>query len=324
LVSDDESEFRYPESLSSVFDVQRFWQVASVPTSLGCPHDCHFCNPYLKGRYEARPVDEIRSDVASVPRWRPVFFADATFGLRKRHALELLEAIAPLGRKVLLESTLGRLQDLKLLDAMAAAGVKWITVGVESFGSRLAKLGRRSARESLARLLDEAHDRGMMIEANFICGLDEDGPEAFDRIYDFYATSSLDLIIIDLLTPYPNTRLYDEMLAADRIIDHNWESYDYRHVVFRPLKMSPEVLVERFNELYASLYSTRMAGRKIAAAFSLGGIGLQSLGIAAYNIWSRFDARRKQRALAGVRTPTESIRDSAAVPTGTRGISWER
>jgi len=323
LIRDVEAEFRYPDDLTAIFKVQKLWQVASVPTSLGCPYDCDFCNPYLKGRYEPRSVEAICSDVASVPRWRPVFFADATFGLRNRHALALLEAIAPLRRKVLLESTLARLGDTTLLDAMASAGVKWITVGVESFGSQMAKHGRSSTRESLLRLLDEAHERGMMIEANFICGLDEDGPESFDQIYDFYATSSLDLIIIDLLTPYPNTRLHQQMLEAGRIIDHNWESYDYRHVVYRPSRMSPEQLIDGFNRLYGQLYSTRMAWRKVGAALALGGLSQQALGIAAYNVWSRFDARRKQRALESTSAPM--VLDAGpALPVEGANISWER
>jgi radical SAM superfamily enzyme YgiQ (UPF0313 family) len=296
-IKDSDNRFRYPDNLGDSAKSQSWWQVAAVPTSLGCPYDCSFCNPYMQGEYHLRDIDTIVGEIARFPTFRPVFLADATTGLNKQHTVELMRRVAPLGRKLLVESTLKRLQDPQLLDALAEGGTKWITVGVESFNSKLGKLGADAIADSMARLLDGAHERGIMIEGNFICGLDSDGLETFDEIYEFYNRSTLDLIVIDILTPYPNTRLYDELKAAGRIIDRNWEHYDYRHVVYRPKKMSEEQLADRFNQLYCSLYSGQMVARKMKSAFAMGGFSMQTLGALIYNTYGMCDAHRKKRAL---------------------------
>jgi radical SAM superfamily enzyme YgiQ (UPF0313 family) len=296
-IKDSENRFRYPDNLGDSFRSQSWWQVAAVPTSLGCPYDCSFCNPYMQGEYHLRDIDTIVGEIARFPRFRPVFLADATTGLNKQHTVELMRKVAPLGRKLLVESTLKRLQDPQMLDALAEGGTKWITVGVESFNSKLGKLGADAIADSMERLLDRAHERGIMIEGNFICGLDSDGLDTFEEIYEFYNRSTLDLIIIDILTPYPNTRLYDELDAEGRIIDRNWEHYDYRHVVYRPKNMSEEQLADRFNQLYCSLYSGQMIARKMKSAFTMGGFSMQTLGALIYNSYGMCDALRKRRAL---------------------------
>ncbi len=301
-ISDRENRFRYPENFYSAFDAQSWWQVPSLPTSLGCPYDCPFCNPFMQGSYRLRPIQIVYNELAQVPRYRPVFLADATFGLNKRYTTALMKAIAPLKRRLLIESTLMRLQDPEILDALAAGGVKWITVGIESLNSSLNKLGTRSVRESVSNLLNRAHERGIVVEGNFICGLDSDGPEVFDQIFEFHQNSSLDLIIVDILTPYPNTRLFDRLKSDGRIVDMNWEHYDYRHVVFRPRLMSENQLIDGYAQLYKSLYSPSMMARKLKAAYSMAGFGPQLLGMITYDAWSYYDARRKEKAFARNRT----------------------
>ena len=297
VITDVENKFRYPDNFYETFKSQSFWQVPAIPTTLGCPYDCDFCNAYMQGKYHFREVDTIYNELAHIRSKRPVLLLDATFGLKKPWTIELMKRIAPLEMNLWAESTLQRLQDTELLDALVEGGVKWVTIGIESFNSPLKKLGREPLHEALDRFLDNAHERGMLVEGNFICGLDCDGPESFEQVFEFYRRSSLDLIIIDILTPYPNTSLYYNMLRDRRIIDTDWEHYDYRHVVFRPKKMTEDQLIDGFNELYKNLYSMSTVSRKLKGVYTLGGLSMQSVGFTAYNLWSMFDRRRKERAL---------------------------
>src|SRR5262249_1613109 len=130
-VDDTEKRFRYPENFHQTFATQRWFQVPSVPTSLGCPYDCNFCSAYMQGRYLLRSIDTIYKELGLAPG-RMVFLCDATFGLNKRFTLELMEAIAPLRKDILIETTLTRLADHQVLDALGRGGIKWISVGVES------------------------------------------------------------------------------------------------------------------------------------------------------------------------------------------------
>lgn len=297
VITDTEHRFRYPENFYESFKHLRLHHLATVPTSLGCPYDCSFCNPFMQGKYILRDIDTIYNEFARTPRLKPLFLADAVSGLNKRHTLELMKAVAPLKRDILMESTLNGLQDLEMLDALAEGGVKWLTVGLESFNSKLDKLGTGRLEDNINRLIDNAHERGIMVEGNFIVGLDSDGPEVFDNIYEFQTSSSLDIIIIDLLTPYPNTRLFYDMQRAGRIIDTNWEHYDYHHLVYRPKQMTEIQLIDGFNKLYRALYTPKMVFKNVKSAFDLGGFGNQPLGTLVYNIYSMCDSKRKEKAL---------------------------
>lgn len=297
FISDTEHRFRYPENFYESFKHLQLRHLATVPTTIGCPYDCSFCNPFMQGKYILRNIDTIYNEFARTPRLKPLFLADAVSGLNKPHTLKLMKAVAPLKRAILMESTLNRLLDIEILDALAEGGVKWLTVGLESFNSKLDKLGAGSLNDNIDRLLDNAHERGIMVEGNFIIGLDSDGPEVFDNIYEFYTSSSLDIIIIDLLTPYPNTRLFYEMQREGRIIDSDWEHYDYHHVVYRPKRMTETRLIDGFNKLYRGLYSGKMVLRNIKSAFSYGGFGNQTLGTIVYNTYAMCDSRRKEKAL---------------------------
>ena len=252
LVRDAANRFRYPHDFHQAIRSRRWYQIPTIPTSLGCPYDCNFCAAYLQGKYLLRDITSVRNEVAHAPG-RVVLFSDATFGLHKRWTIALMDAIAPLRKKIAIETTLARVRDPELLRAMARGGVRWVVVGVETFGERLRKHGGADVDRSLIDVVAHAHELGMVVQGNFICGLDSDGPGSFDEIYEHYDRSGLDAIMIGILTPYPNTGVFRDLQAAGRIIDGDWEHYDCHHVVYRPLRMTVDQLVDGYVGLYRAL-----------------------------------------------------------------------
>lgn len=57
------------------------------------------------------------------------------------------------------------------------------------------------------------------------------------------------------MTPYPGTALHDRVESEGRITDTDWEHYDTRHVVYRPLHMSPEDLLAGYDRAYRNFYA---------------------------------------------------------------------
>ncbi len=41
------------------------------------------------------------------------------------------------------------------------------------------------------------------------------------------------------MTPYPGTRLYEELKVSGRLLHEKWEYYDHHTVVFQPKNMTP-------------------------------------------------------------------------------------
>ncbi|HYL99026.1 MAG TPA: radical SAM protein [Blastocatellia bacterium] len=295
-INDGQNRFRYPDNFYETFKSQRWYQIPSVPTSIGCPYDCEFCSAYLQGKYILRNTHTIYNEMAHI-RGKTVFLCDATFGLKKDFTVELMRVLAPLEKKMLVETTLARLKDQEILDALALGGVKWISVGVETLSVKMSKHGGANLEDSLKKVIDDAHERGMLVQGNFICGLDSDGTDSFDRIYEYYKGSDLDLIIIDLLTPYPNTEQYSRIKGEGRIIDSDWEHYDYRHVVYRPQRMSVDQLIDGFTQLYDAVSGVGFVYDKARQIYSRNGISTHATTMISYNFFSGLDARRKKKAL---------------------------
>ncbi|MFN8643412.1 MAG: radical SAM protein [Candidatus Binatia bacterium] len=295
-VVDAEQRFRYPTDFYQSLASRRWYQVPTVPTSIGCPYDCNFCSAFMQGRYHLRDIGTICNEVAHAAT-PMVIMCDATFGLHKPFTLELMRALAPLRKKLAVEITIGRLKDPDILDALALGGVKWLVVGVESLGLRLRKHGTVDLDDGFRRVIDGVHERGMLIQGNFICGLDTDGPESFEAIYRYYDRSRLDAIMMGILTPYPDTGLHRQLVDEGRIIDTNWERYDCHHVVYRPRRMTVDQLIDGYVELYRMVRDRRSVLREVAEGWRRSGVGLETAVMVANNLYQKFDSVKKERLL---------------------------
>ena len=83
-----------------------------------------------------------------------------------------------------------------------------------------------SARTSHAittRSIRRVHDLGIMINASFVFGLDDDGPDVFDRTVDWAVSRSIETATFHIMTPYPGTALHDRVSAEGRITDLDWD-----------------------------------------------------------------------------------------------------
>ena len=116
----------------------------------------------------------------------------------------------------------------------------------------------------LRHLVTRAHDLGMLIQGMFICGMDEDELDSFDRIYEFCVRSHLDAPIVGILTPYPDTGLYRRLERESRIIDRDWEHYDGHRVVYRPRHMTIDQLIEGYIDLHRVSRAASPSGRRRA------------------------------------------------------------
>lgn len=114
-------------------------------------------------------------------------------------------------------------------------------------------------RQNLARdyvaAIRRVHDLGIMVNASFVFGLDDDGPDLFDRTVDWAVSQSIETATFYVMTPYPGTALHDRVAGEGRITDTDWNHYDTRHAVFRPKRMTPDALLAGYWRAYHDFYS---------------------------------------------------------------------
>lgn len=296
-IIDNENRFHFPDNLYEAYADMKWPNMPLLMSTLGCPYQCEYCHPFLPGKYVLRDIDTIYKELSHTNN-KLTGFCDATFGLNKRHSIDLMNAIAPLNKSLFVETTMGMLDDELFLDALAHGGTKWLAIGIETLSLPQHKHGRNkvdSNADKIHRIFNNITDRGIMIQANFICGLDCDYPDSFDRIYDFYRKSSAGLIYIDVMVPFPTTPLYARLEKEGRIIDTNWEHYNFYNVVYQPRNMTVDQLINGYTQLSKELMSSSMLLRKGMHSAKTGGI--IGLGMAAWNVMLHFETKKKEKSL---------------------------
>jgi len=296
-LSDANNKFRYPDNLHESFSSHHWYHVPCVPTSLGCPYNCSYCGPLMPNCYIKRDPAVIYKNMAHMKN-KAIVIPDASFGLNKNHVLEIMEAIAPLKKTLYITTTLARISDRELLKALAHGGVRAIAVGIETLNSKLKKHGNVSSQENLRKLIRDCHELGIFLQGNFILGLDTDGPEVFDEVFNFLRSSEMDIVSADVLVPYPHTTLYQTLREQGRIIDYDWSRYDYRHVVYRPLKMTPQDLLQGFASYYKKIVKSRCLMKRLGQVYSRYGLCLESFIVTAYTIFRHLEAIEKSKKFA--------------------------
>ena len=154
-----------------------------------------------------------------------------------------------------------------LLEAAVDAGLRSLFVGFETISQ--ANLIEHRKNQNLNQDYDAAirrlHDLGVMVNASFVFGMDDDDLTVFDRTVDWAVSQGIETATFHILTPYPSTGLYQRMEAEGRLLHRDWDRYDTRHAVFRPARMTPEQLEEGYWRAYRDFYRWRNIARGAAA-----------------------------------------------------------
>ena len=230
----------------------------TLQTTRGCPNDCDFCSvtTFYGNTYRFRPVDEVLREIGAL-KGNLIFFVDDNIIGSRTYAQELFEGLKPLKKRWVSQATLNISREKKLLTLARDSGCLGLFVGFESLTQEILNdLGKSFYRvaqyETAIRRL---HDHGIGIQGSFIFGNDHDPPDVFSRVVRFCNQNRLEAVLFSLLTPYPGTRIFHQLLKENRILHFDWEKYDMNHVVFRPRGMEPEALEKGFFEAYKKVYS---------------------------------------------------------------------
>lgn len=233
----------------------------SIAVSRGCPNNCCFCykTSFFKGgrSYYRQSVDRTLQEIESLPGRHLYFLDDNLFG-DEGFSNALFEGMAGMGRLWQAAGTVNAALNSALIRKAARCGLRSLFVGFESLSLDNLKEQRKSQEvksysESIARL----HDAGVMVNASFVFGMDDDDKDVFSRTVDWAVRNGVETATFHILTPYPDTTLFRRMWAEGRITTLDWDRYDTRHAVFTPARMSAQELENGYRRAYREFYSWR-------------------------------------------------------------------
>jgi radical SAM superfamily enzyme YgiQ (UPF0313 family) len=234
----------------------------SMVFSRGCPNRCSFCyvDSFYRGgkSFYAYRLERILEEIATLPG-RHLYFLDDNLFADKKLCLDLFREMRGMGRLFQGAVTVKSILDGNLMEEAYAAGYRSAFVGFESMNE--ANLAAANKQSNLGVSYAEAVRRldsvGIMINGSFIFGMDGDDAAVFDTTARWAVESGVTTATFHILTPYPGTKLYDELNAAGRVENRNWQEYDTRHLVFKHPNISKEVMEEGYKHAYREFYRWR-------------------------------------------------------------------
>ncbi|MBC8061602.1 MAG: radical SAM protein [Clostridiaceae bacterium] len=251
----------------NIIDTKKYLYTNIISTSRGCPFKCDFCyNSCLNtlNTYINRPIDHVIKEINAL-KTRHIMFIDDNFIGNPQRTKKLLEAIKPLKLKWNAAVTSNIVDMPELLDQMKETGCQSLFIGFESINCKSLE-SIHKVQNSVSRyekLVDEIHKRGIMINASFVFGLDEDDVSVFKNTIKWIVKNKIETVTSHILTPYPGTKLYLSLLGENRIVDFNLTHYNTAQVVYKPKNMTEEELYKGYIGIYKEVYSFKNIIKRI-------------------------------------------------------------
>ena len=212
------------------YDFSKF-PSAYIQSSRGCTLSCSYC-PYiiLENKVRTRSAelvaDEMRHGMKTYG-FRSFKFRDPLFGAKKKHAVELAEAIGRLPRKIQfsVESRIELLSP-EMLKTLSDVGLTSVTVGIETPSrDTLMRYKRAPIKDDKQNsFVETCRKLGVRVIAGFIIGFPEDTEESIRAVLRYAKTVNPFAANFNICTPYPGTGFLGEI--EDKIASKDWSRYD--------------------------------------------------------------------------------------------------
>ncbi len=229
----------------------------SIVVSRGCPHVCDFCykQAFFKGgrSYYTQSVDAILSEIERLPGSHLYFLDDHLFADR-RFASALFDGMRGMGRIWQAAGTVNSVMAPDLMENAAACGLRSLFVGFETLNPANLRLEHKIQNYGSEHAVCRLHDLGIMVNASFVFGMDNDDETVFGRTVEWAVGQGIETATFHILTPYPGTELHRRMKQQGRLMHSNWDLYDTRHCVFYPAKLRPQDLEAGYRRAYREFY----------------------------------------------------------------------
>jgi radical SAM superfamily enzyme YgiQ (UPF0313 family) len=235
------------------------FRIIPVESGRGCPYGCEFCTvtgffgDKIRFRTNESVVKELlllKARARSERGQIAVFFIDDNFAINVKRTKSLLRDIIAANAQVhwVAQISANLLRDEELVDLIAAAGGKWIFIGMESIDPANLKDVNKGFNKpgEYAAVLERLAQRNVYAITSFIFGMDNDTPGVAERTLQEVRTWPPGLPIFGLLTPLPATPLYKRLEAAGRLTrPKHWQEFIPFAMAHTPLKMTiPEAHAE--------------------------------------------------------------------------------
>jgi anaerobic magnesium-protoporphyrin IX monomethyl ester cyclase len=259
--------------------------ITSLITSRGCPFNCTFCasSRFSGTKWRTRSIPSIMAEIEEIitrHHYSALAFLDDNFTLDPKRVVQICDEI--LRQRWDLKwwcfsrpDTLVKNEDM--IEAMAAAGARYVFMGVESASQRvLDSYGKRTQAGAAEAAVELLRRHGISTTASYVLGEVEETEEMIRATIRQAIGLRAGSAQFSLLTPYPGTDLF--MRLRERIVENDWSKFDCMHPTFHLDHLSGECLLKLLRLAYRSFYlrpSRVLEG--LLSSFRLQGIRVETI-----------------------------------------------
>jgi anaerobic magnesium-protoporphyrin IX monomethyl ester cyclase len=235
-------------------------RVAVPNFARGCPFTCRFCSQWKFWRkYRVRDPKKFVDEIEILVRDHKVGFfilADEEPTIHRKKFVALCEEL--IARKINVHWGINTrvtdiLRDRALLPLFRKAGLVHVSLGTEAAAQlKLDRFRKETTIEQnklAIRLLKEA---GMVAEAQFIMGLENETRETIEETYRLAQDWKPDMANWNMYTPWPFAELFEEL--GDRVEVRDYAKYNFVTPIIQPDAMTREQVLKGVLKNYARFY----------------------------------------------------------------------
>ncbi len=218
-----------------------------LETMRGCKFRCHFCTipDFNVGQVHIQPINAFVDLLKKIrPLHTPVTFLDSNIYNDPGYAKQLFVALEPLKIKWSGSSSIDIGKNKEILKLARDSGCSQLEIGYEIATGSLEKNqgGKFAMAQKYVEYTKNIKQAGISIRGQFIFGFDSDKLKSLLLLWRSCFIIMPQFTSVSLLTPLPGSGLYQQMLAQDRIINLNWQSFTCCKLIVRHPYLNPSLI----------------------------------------------------------------------------------
>jgi anaerobic magnesium-protoporphyrin IX monomethyl ester cyclase len=235
-------------------------RVAVPNFARGCPFTCKFCSQWMFWRdYRVRDPKKFVDEIEMLVKEYKVGFmilADEEPTIHKRKFVAMCEELT--SRKLDLYWGINTrvtdiLRDEELLPLYRRAGLVHVSLGTEAASQmNLNTFRKETTIEQNKKAIQLLKKNGMVAEAQFIMGMENETPETIEETYRMALDWDPDMANWNMYTPWPFAELFEEL--GDRVEVRDYSKYNFTTPIMKPDAMDREDVLKGVLKCYGRFY----------------------------------------------------------------------
>jgi anaerobic magnesium-protoporphyrin IX monomethyl ester cyclase len=238
-------------------------RVAIPNFARGCPFTCSFCSQWKFWRdYRIRDPIAVVDEIEDLVKNHDVGFfilADEEPTIHRKKFIAFCEELIRRDLGVLWginTRVTDILRDEKLLPMFRRAGLIHVSLGTEAAAQlKLDRFNKETTIAQNKRAIQLLKDAGIVTEAQFIVGLENETRETLEETYRMARDWNPDMANWAMYTPWPFSDLFQEL--GDKVEVFDFEKYNFVTPIMKPDAMDRAELLDRVMHNYRRFFMNK-------------------------------------------------------------------